>query len=82
MAPRSGGLKTALRHLGAGYQAAGHEAVLIVPGPNFSDLSTEQGRVITLPGPPVPFVGGYRVLLDRRRVSSKCANKALLGEPG
>jgi len=70
VAPRSGGLKTALRHLGAGYQAAGHEAVLIVPGSNFSDLSTEQGRVITLPGPLVPFVGGYRVLLDRRRVSS------------
>jgi alpha-1,6-mannosyltransferase len=69
VAPRSGGLKTALRHLGAGYQAAGHEAVLIVPGPEFSDVSTEQGRVITLPGPLVPFVGGYRVLLDRRGVS-------------
>ena len=27
VAPRSGGLKTALRHLGAGYQAAGHEAI-------------------------------------------------------
>ena len=70
VAPRSGGLKTALRHLGAGYQAAGHEAVLIIPGPEFSDLSTEQGRVITLPGPLVPLVGGYRVLLDRRQVSS------------
>ena len=32
VAPRSGGLKTALRHLGAGYQAAGHEAVLVIPG--------------------------------------------------
>jgi alpha-1,6-mannosyltransferase len=70
VAPRSGGLKTALRHLGAGYQAAGHEAVLIIPGPDFSDSSTEQGRVITLPGPLVPFVGGYRVLLDRRGLSS------------
>ena len=67
VAPRSGGLKTALRHLGAGYQAAGHEAVLVVPGERASDEMTEQGRVVTLPGPHVPFVGGYRVLLDRRR---------------
>ena len=29
---RSGGLRTALRNLGEGYQRAGHEAVLIVPG--------------------------------------------------
>jgi hypothetical protein len=28
----SGGLRTALRNLGEGYQRAGHEAVLIVPG--------------------------------------------------
>jgi alpha-1,6-mannosyltransferase len=71
VAPRSGGLKTALRNLGAGYEAAGHEAVLIIPGPEFSDEHTEQGRVITLPGPLVPGVGGYRVLLDRRRVAAK-----------
>lgn len=29
--PRSGGLRTALSHLGEGYVAAGHEVVLIVP---------------------------------------------------
>ncbi|MFH8571915.1 glycosyltransferase [Streptomyces sp. NPDC017993] len=33
IAPASGGLRTALRELGAGYRAAGHEPVLIVPGP-------------------------------------------------
>ena len=70
VAPRSGGLKTALRHLGTGYETAGHEAVLIVPGPEFSDELTDQGRVITLQGPLVPGMGGYRVLLDRRRVAS------------
>ncbi|MFF5296700.1 glycosyltransferase [Paractinoplanes globisporus] len=70
VAPRSGGLKTALRNLGEGYQAAGHESVLVIPGPSFSDEITSQGRVITLPGPLVPGVGGYRVLLDRRRVAS------------
>jgi alpha-1,6-mannosyltransferase len=32
VAPHSGGLRTSLRELGAGYLAAGHEAVLIIPG--------------------------------------------------
>jgi alpha-1,6-mannosyltransferase len=67
--PVSGGLRTALRHLGAGYLAAGHEPVLIVPGPGYRDERTEQGRVITLPGPVVPGSGGYRVLVDRRAVA-------------
>jgi alpha-1,6-mannosyltransferase len=66
---RSGGLRTALRELGAGYLAAGHEPVLIVPGARYDDIDTEQGRVITLPGPEVPRMGGYRVLLDRRRLA-------------
>jgi alpha-1,6-mannosyltransferase len=70
VAARSGGLKTALRHLGAGYQAGGHEAVLIIPGETPGEEVTEQGLVITLPGPRVPAVGGYRVLLDRRPVAA------------
>jgi alpha-1,6-mannosyltransferase len=48
----SGGLRTALRNLGEGYQRAGHEAVLIVPGRDRSDQVTSQGRVITLPSSP------------------------------
>ncbi|MCM4079236.1 glycosyltransferase [Paractinoplanes hotanensis] len=68
--PRSGGLRTALRHLGAGYLAAGHDPVLVVPGATESDQQTDQGRVITLPGPLVPRMGGYRVLLDRARLSA------------
>ncbi len=67
---RSGGLRTALRELGAGYVAAGHEAVLVVPGARYTDTHTVQGRVITLPAPEVPGMGGYRVLLDRRRVAT------------
>jgi alpha-1,6-mannosyltransferase len=31
VAPRSGGLRTALAELGAGYLAAGHEPVLVIP---------------------------------------------------
>ncbi|MFE9903006.1 glycosyltransferase [Streptomyces achromogenes] len=68
--PASGGLRTALRELGKGYLAAGHEPVLIVPGARHTDRDTEQGRVITLPGPPLPGTGGYRVLTDRRRVAA------------
>jgi alpha-1,6-mannosyltransferase len=67
--PVSGGLRAALRHLGAGYLAAGHRPVLIVPGAVRDDQETEQGRVITLPGRIVPRSGGYRVLLDRSSVA-------------
>ena len=70
--PVSGGLRTALAHLGAGYLAAGHRPVLVVPGPPRSAATvrdTEQGRVITLPGRTVPGTGGYRVLLDRSAVA-------------
>ncbi|WP_327069396.1 glycosyltransferase [Kitasatospora sp. NBC_01250] len=64
--PVSGGLRTALRHLGAGYLAAGHEPVLVLPGPEHRDELTDQGRVVTLPGPVLPASGGYRLLTDRR----------------
>jgi alpha-1,6-mannosyltransferase len=70
VAPASGGLRTALRELGKGFRAAGHEPVLIVPGERHTDQDTEQGRVITVPGPLLPGTGGYRVLLDRRRVAA------------
>jgi len=74
--PRSGGLRTSLRELGAGYLAAGHEPVLIIPGDQDNDERTRQGRVITLPGPRVPFLGGYRVLLRRERVARLLAELA------
>ncbi|GGS03901.1 GDP-mannose-dependent alpha-(1-6)-phosphatidylinositol dimannoside mannosyltransferase [Streptomyces aureoverticillatus] len=67
--PSSGGLRTALRELGRGYLAAGHEPVLIVPGERAGAAETEQGLVITLPGHVLPGTGGYRVLADRRRVT-------------
>jgi alpha-1,6-mannosyltransferase len=66
IAPHSGGLRTALRELGAGYARAGHEPVLIMPGLEPRDEQTEQGRVITVPGPLVPGTGGYRVITARR----------------
>ncbi|GIH08582.1 GDP-mannose-dependent alpha-(1-6)-phosphatidylinositol dimannoside mannosyltransferase [Rhizocola hellebori] len=67
--PRSGGLRTALRELGKGYAAAGHEPVLVIPGPDHADELTEHGRVVELPAPLVPMMGGYRLLLNNRAVS-------------
>ena len=65
----SGGLRTALRNLGEGYQRAGHEAVLITPGRERSDRMTSQGRVITLPSAPLPRTGGYRVMTGRAELT-------------
>jgi alpha-1,6-mannosyltransferase len=74
--PVSGGLRTALRHLGSGYLAAGHEPVLVIPGPEHKDEQTDQGRVVTLPGPVLPASGGYRLLTDRKAVERALAGLA------
>ncbi|MBF6436969.1 glycosyltransferase [Nocardia cyriacigeorgica] len=67
--PRSGGLRTALHHLGEGYVAAGHEVVLIVPGPRRGEELLPTGVVrITLPALAIPGTGGYRAA-DPRRVA-------------
>jgi len=65
----TGGLRTALRNLGEGYQRAGHEAVLIIPGRERSDIQTSQGRVITLPSARLPRTGGYRVIARRSELT-------------
>ncbi|RKN20050.1 glycosyltransferase [Micromonospora musae] len=66
---RSGGLRTALYHLGEGYRAAGHEPVLVVPGRRDADEQHPWGRVITLAGPQLPGTGGYRLLVGRHRLT-------------
>jgi alpha-1,6-mannosyltransferase len=61
--PKSGGLRTALHHLGAGYSAQGHEVVLVVPGDRHADTRIAGGvRRITLPAPRIPGTGGYRAV--------------------
>lgn len=61
--PRSGGLRTALHHLGAGYVARGHEVVLVVPGPRAADELLPTGiRRITVCAPRLPGTGGYRAV--------------------
>ncbi|MEU8896352.1 glycosyltransferase [Nocardia sp. NPDC048505] len=67
--PRSGGLRTALHHLGEGYVAAGHEVVLIVPGARRREEILPTGVLrVTLPAVPIPWTGGYRAA-DPRRVA-------------
>lgn len=61
--PKSGGLRTALHHLGTGYVQAGHEVVLVVPGDRRADEMLPGGvRRITLPAVKIPYTGGYRVV--------------------
>ncbi|MEU6641116.1 glycosyltransferase [Saccharomonospora sp. NPDC046836] len=61
--PRSGGLRTALHHLGAGYVTSGHRVTLVVPGTRYADDLLPNGvRRIALPAPRIPGTGGYRAV--------------------
>lgn len=61
--PRSGGLRTALHHLGAGYVARGHEVVLVVPGAYGADEVLGSGiRRVNVVAPRLPGTGGYRAV--------------------
>lgn len=64
--PSSGGMKTAVQALGAGYARAGAERLLVVPGPRDSRRETEDGTVVQLRAPRVG--GGYRLIVEPRRV--------------
>lgn len=68
VAPHSGGIKTMLRHLAAGYAAAGHDVVTIVPGPATRTVRTPYGRRIEVAAPLVPATGGYRMITRWRAV--------------
>lgn len=66
--PTSGGLRTAMHALGAGYLERGHEVLLVVPGDRDADEATPYGRRVTLRSPIVPGTGGYRVILRTREL--------------
>ncbi|WP_338888386.1 glycosyltransferase [Rhodococcus sovatensis] len=64
--PRSGGLRTAIDQLGAGYTARGHEVTLVVPGAVASEEVLPSGVLrITRPARKIPFTGGYRAVDPR-----------------
>ncbi|SQD93410.1 GDP-mannose-dependent alpha-(1-6)-phosphatidylinositol dimannoside mannosyltransferase [Parafrankia sp. Ea1.12] len=69
VAPASGGIRTTLRHLAAGYAGAGHEVVQIVPGAADGEERTAHARIITLRAPLLPGTG-YRVLAEPWRVAA------------
>jgi alpha-1,6-mannosyltransferase len=66
--PVSGGMKTAVEALGAGYANAGHARLLVMPGPVDRRTSTRDGEVVQLRAPRIG--GGYRLLLEPWRVTS------------
>jgi alpha-1,6-mannosyltransferase len=66
--PTSGGLRTTVDALGAGYTSAGVDRVVIVPGAEATDGPTVAGRRITVPARRLPGGSGYRAITDLARV--------------
>jgi len=66
--PKSGGIRTTLHELGAGYIAKGHEFTYIVPGTGLFCEDTPDGRKITVPSFELPFSGGYRIIRNNRQI--------------
>ncbi|GAB2570298.1 glycosyltransferase [Kribbella endophytica] len=64
--PTSGGMRTAIEHLGQGYVEAGAERILITPGERDSVTRTEHGTIVRMKAPKVG--GGYRLITDPWRV--------------
>ena len=60
-APHSGGMRTTMHHLGAGYRAAGHDYTMVIPGPGHRVEETPFGTRISLPSVPLPGTG-YSVI--------------------
>lgn len=65
--PASGGLRTAIDALGAGYVSAGHERILLVPGPADSWTEDEHGLTVRFRAPALPG-GSYRVVPQTWRI--------------
>ncbi|WP_020576972.1 glycosyltransferase [Actinopolymorpha alba] len=67
-APTSGGLRTAVDALGRGYVGAGHERLLLVPGPRDSWHEDEHGLTVTFRAPYLPGTH-YRVVVEPWRIN-------------
>jgi alpha-1,6-mannosyltransferase len=64
--PTSGGMRTAIGHLGQGYCEAGAERILITPGERDSVTETAFGTVVRMRAPKVG--GSYRIIAEPWRV--------------
>jgi alpha-1,6-mannosyltransferase len=72
--PRSGGLRTAIDELGAGYSQRGHQVALVVPGADADQQVLPSGVLrITVPASKLPMTGGYRAA-SRKAVSAITAS--------
>lgn len=60
--PRSGGLRTVMHALGAGYRAHGHDVLLVVPGARDGRDDTPWGERVTIASPRIAGTGGYRAI--------------------
>ena len=58
--PVSGGMKVAIDALGKGYVAAGHERILVIPGPKDRITESESGITVEIAAPRVS--AGYRMI--------------------
>ncbi|WP_084077878.1 glycosyltransferase [Demequina sp. NBRC 110057] len=74
--PRSGGLRTAMHALGAGYRQRGHEVLLVVPGTRDVREDTPWGTRVTLRSPLIPRSGGYRAIVRLDAVRTALARFA------
>ncbi|TDU88644.1 alpha-1,6-mannosyltransferase [Kribbella voronezhensis] len=64
--PTSGGMRTAIEHLGRGYCEAGADRILITPGERDSETDTEVGTIVRIKAPKVG--GGYRLITEPWKV--------------
>lgn len=63
--PTSGGQRLALNSLAEQYLAHGHETTLVIPGAKKETRIENSRKVVSLPGVPVPFSGGYRAIVRK-----------------
>jgi len=69
VAPTSGGIRTTLRHLAAGYVAAGHEVVRVLPARRDGVRHVEGVTTLMVRSPLVPGTS-YRVITEPWRVTA------------
>lgn len=69
VAPASGGIRTTLRQLAAGYTAAGHEVVQILPGACDATRVRPDARVRQVRAPRLPGTG-YRIITEPWRITA------------
>lgn len=66
--PKSGGLRTCVNELAKQYVKLDHEVLIIVPGVKFQNRVEDGVTRIELPSTRIPFSGGYRLILNTKKV--------------